>query len=163
MNVESQRIAPAPIRKSIRINAPQDKAFKMFVGGMGHWWLKSHSLLKSPQKDVIIEPRDGGRWFEVGEDGSEQPWGRVLLWSPPERVVLAWQLTGDWAFDPDFETTVEVRFVADGDHTLVEFEHRDLERFGPRADEIRGSYESGMDGGWAALLENYRETAEAAG
>ena len=160
MNLEAQRISPAPIAKSIRVNAPQQKAFDTFVGRMGKWWLKSHSLLKSPQADVVIEPHPGGRWFEVGEDGSEQIWGRVLEWDAPNRVVLAWQLTGEWAYDADFETTVEVRFIPDGDHTMVEFEHRDLERFGPNADEIRGGYETGMDGGWAALLENYRQTAE---
>ncbi len=160
MNVEVQRIAPAPIRKSIRVRAPQERAFEIFVAGMGLWWLKSHSLLKSPQKDVVIDPRDGGRWFEIGEDGSEQDWGRVLEWSPPGRVVLAWQLNADWTYDPDFETTVEVNFIPDGDHVLVEFEHRDLERFGPRAEEIRGGYETGMDGGWTALLDNYRQRVE---
>lgn len=163
MNLETQRIVPAPIRKSIRVKAAQDRAFEVFVGGMGQWWLKSHSLLKSPQKDVVVEARVGGRWFEVGEDGSEYEWGRVLAWSPPERVALAWQLNADWTYDPDFETTVEVRFVADGDHTVVEFEHRDLERFGARAEELRGGYESGMDGGWTALLDKYRESAEAGG
>ena len=161
MNLETQRIAPAPIRKSIRVKASQDRAFQIFAGSMGQWWLKGHSLLKSPQKDVVVEPRDGGRWFEIGEDGSEQEWGRVLAWSPFERVALAWQLNADWAYDPDFETTVEVKFIPDGDHTLVEFEHRDLERFGARAEELRGGYETGMDGGWAALLEQYRQTAEA--
>lgn len=161
MNVETQRISPAPIRKSIRVKAPPEKAFGVFTTGMGKWWLKSHSLLKSPQHDVVIEPCAGGRWFEVGEDGSEYEWGRVLIWSPNERVVLAWQLNADWTYDADFETTVEVRFVPDGDHTLVEFEHRDLERFGPRADELRGGYESGMDGGWTALLDQYRQLCEA--
>ena len=100
MNLETQRISPAPIRKSIRVKAAQGRAFEVFVGHMGQWWLKGHSLLKSPQMDVVVEPRDGGRWFEVGEDDSEQDWGRVLLWSPPSRVVLAWQLTADWASDP---------------------------------------------------------------
>lgn len=161
MNVEAQRIAPAPIRKSIRVKATPDRAFAVFTASMGQWWLKSHSLLQSPQQDVVIEPRDGGRWFEVGEDGSEYEWGRVLAWSPPERVMLAWQLNADWTYDPEFETTVEIRFVPDGDHTLVEFEHRDLERFGARADELRGGYESGMDGGWTALLEQYRAAADA--
>ncbi|HEY0412170.1 MAG TPA: SRPBCC family protein [Allosphingosinicella sp.] len=161
MNAETQRIAPAPIRKSLRVRAPREKAFRTFVEGMGGWWLKSHSLLKSPQRDVVIEPRDGGRWYEVSEDGSEQMWGRVLEWTAPERVVLAWQLTADWAYDPDFETTVEVRFTAEGDHTLVEFEHRDLERYGERAEELRGGYESGMDGGWAALLATFQTLAEA--
>ena len=161
MKVATTRIAPAPIRKSLRVRASQDKAFRTFVAGMGTWWLKSHSLLASPQKDVIVEPRTGGRWFEVGEDGSEQDWGRVLEWAAPDRVVLAWQLNADWAYDPDFETSVEVRFTPDGDFTLVEFEHRDLERYGARAEELRGGYESGMDGGWAALLAGFQKVAEA--
>ena len=160
MNVETQRIAPAPIRKTLRVKASQEKAFDTFVGGMGGWWMKSHSLLKSPQKDVVIEPRTGGKWYEVGEDGSEQLWGKVLGWDRPGRVLLAWQLNAEWAYDPDFETTVEVRFTADGDHTIVDFEHRDLERFGDKAEAVRGDYETGMDGGWRQLLDGYRQACE---
>ncbi|HEX8642804.1 MAG TPA: SRPBCC family protein [Allosphingosinicella sp.] len=160
MNQE-QRIVPAPIRKTLRVRATPDKAFRVFASGMGGWWMKSHSLLSAPQQDVVIEPRAGGRWYETGADGSEQDWGRVLAWEPPHRLVLAWQLTADWAYDPAFETTVEVTFAADGDGTLVQFEHRDLERYGARADEIRGGYESGMEGGWGALLDGYAKVAEA--
>ena len=161
MNVEAQRISPAPIRRSLRVKASQDKAFRTFVAGMGSWWMKSHSLLQSPQKDVLIVPETGGRWYEVGEDGSEQTWGRVLDWGAPDRVVLAWQLNADWTYDPDFETTVEVRFTPDGDHTIVDFEHRDLERFGEKAEAVRGDYDTGMDGGWRSLLDFYQSAAEA--
>ena len=154
-------IAPAPIRRTLRVRAPQEKAFDTFVAGMGDWWLKSHSLLKSPQKDVVIEPHPGGRWYEVGEDGSEQLWGKVMVWERPERVILAWQLNANFDYDPDIETTVEVRFTADGDVTIVAFEHRDLERFGERAAQVRGDYESGMDGGWGELLAGYQRSAEA--
>ena len=160
MNVQTQPITVPPIRKSVRVRAPRERAFEVFTQGMGRWWFKSHSLLKAPQKNVVVEPREGGRWFEIGEDGSEQMWGRVLDWSPPERLVLAWQITGDWSYDPSFETAVEVRFTTDGEQTLVEFEHRDLERFGPRAKELRDDYQNGMDGGWAALLDLYREHIE---
>ena len=160
MNVEAQRISPAPIRKSLRVRAGQRKAFDTFAGAMGSWWLKTHSLVESGQKDVIIEPRAGGRWYEIGNDGSENEWGRVLAWEAPDRVLLAWQLNAEWTYDPDFETTVEVNFTPDGDHTVVEFEHRDLERFGPNAEEIRGGYETGMDGGWTALLSNFQSHAE---
>ena len=160
MNVEAQRIAPAPIRKTLRVRASREKAFDTFVGGMGGWWMKSHSLLKTPQQDVVIEPRAGGRWYEVGVDGSEQDWGRVLGWDRPDRVLLASQLTADWAYDPDFETTVEVRFTPDGEYTIVDFEHRDLGRSGDRAAEIRGGYESGMEGGWGELLGGYQRRVE---
>ncbi|MEA3030618.1 MAG: hypothetical protein QOG13_1943 [Sphingomonadales bacterium] len=161
MNAEAQRIVPAPIRKSLRVRAGRDKAFATFVGAMGSWWMKSHSLLQAPQADVVIEPRAGGRWYEIGADGSEQLWGKVLAWEAPERVLLAWQLNAEWAYDPDFETIVEVRFTPDGDGTIVDFEHRDLERFGANAQAVRGDYESGMEGGWGQLLAGYQALAEA--
>lgn len=163
MNVEPRRIAPAPIRRTLQVHASAERAFDVFVGHMGSWWLKSHSLLQSAQKDVIVEPRTGGRWYEVGEDGDERMWGRVIEWDRPARIVLAWQLTADWEYDPAFETTVEVRFTAEGDGTRVDFEHRDLERYGARAEELRGGYETGMDGGWGLLLEDYRKAVEAEG
>lgn len=161
MNVETQRIAPAPIRRTLRVRATQEKAFDAFVGGMGGWWMKSHSLLQSPQKDVVVEPRTGGKWYEVGEDGSEAIWGKVLGWERPGRVLLAWQLNAEWTYDPDFETTVEVRFTPDGDHVIVDFEHRDLERFGDKAEAVRGDYDTGMEGGWGQLLAGYQRAAEA--
>ena len=156
MNLEAQRIAPAPIRKTVRVRAAPEKAFRVFAAGMGRWWIKSHSLLGPvAQADVVIEPRAGGRWFERGEDGSEQDWGRVVAWEPPHRLLLAWQLNADFDYDPGFETTVEVSFSEDGEHTIVAFEHRDLERYGERAAEVRGGYESGMDGGWGELLARF--------
>jgi hypothetical protein len=161
MNVETKRIGPAPIRRSLRVKASQSHAFDTFVGGMGGWWLKTHSLIESGQKDVVIEPRAGGRWYEVGNDGSEKQWGRVLAWEAPDRVLLAWQLNAEWTYDPNFETTVEVRFTPDGDHVVVDFEHRDLDRFGANAEAVRGDYDTGMDGGWRQLLADYQVFAEA--
>jgi len=162
MNVEAQRISPAPIRKSLRVRAGRQKAFDTFADAMGSWWLKTHSLVESGQKDVIIEPRAGGRWYEIGNDGSEKQWGRVLAWEAPDRLLLAWQLNAEWSYDPDFETIVEVRFTPDGEeHTIVDFEHRDLDRFGANAEAVRGDYDTGMDGGWQQLLVNYQAAAQA--
>jgi uncharacterized protein YndB with AHSA1/START domain len=148
MSTAAQRIAPAPIVKQFRVKASPDRAFDVFAKRMGAWWLKSHSVLSSPQKDIVIEPFAGGRWYEVGEDGSTYDWGRVLEWSPPHRLVLDWQLSNQFAFDPALHTTVDVRFEADGAFTLVSFEHRDLENFGAGASETR----DGMDEGWGSLL-----------
>ena len=43
-------------------------------------------------------------------------------------------------------------FTEDGDHTIVSFEHRDLDRYGENAEAVRGDYDTGMDGGWRELL-----------
>jgi uncharacterized protein YndB with AHSA1/START domain len=157
MNQASQRIAPAAIRKRIDVKAPVTKAFAVFAARMGEWWHKEHSLAQGiKQVDVIIEPRSGGRWYEVGDDGSEHEWGKVIAYEPPLRLVLAWQLTREFEYDPDFETTVEVRFEETAHGTRVHFEHRDLERMGEGSVEL---FES-MDGGWAMLLDLFRNRAE---
>ena len=105
-----------------------------------------------------MEPRAGGRWFERGEDGTECDWGRVLVWEPPSRVVLAWQISAEWKFDPGLQTEVEVRFIAEGPKlTRVEFEHRNLERYGDKAEAVRKSISS--DGGWPGLLAAYAAAA----
>jgi uncharacterized protein YndB with AHSA1/START domain len=157
MNVRA--ITAAPIRKSLRVRAPREGAFRTFVASMGSWWPKEHSVLTAPRADVVIEPEVGGRWYEIGEDGSEYQWGRVLLWDAPERIVLAWQLTADFTYDPEFETEVEVRFLADGQETLVEFEHRHLERYGAEGAARLAELEMGMDAGWGDILERYRIAA----
>jgi uncharacterized protein YndB with AHSA1/START domain len=157
MNDMAQRIAPAAIRKTIEVDAPIDRAFAVFATRMGDWWHKEHSIAQgTTQKEVVIEPRAGGRWYEVGADGSEHQWGKVLAYDPPRRLVLAWQLTRDFIYDPDFETTVEVSFEEDGGKTIVRFEHRDLERMGANAVETLES----MDGGWGFLLDLYKAEAE---
>ena len=80
----------------------------------------------------------------------------MIAYEPPHRLVLAWQLNREFNYDPDFETTVEVRFEETTDGTRVHFEHRDLERMGADAVE---TFES-MDGGWGMLLDLFRAKAE---
>ena len=159
MNDVSQRIGPAAIRKTIEVRAPIDRAFELFATRMGEWWHKEHSIAReTTQADVVIEPMAGGRWYEVGADGSEHEWGKVLAYDPPNRLLLAWQLTREFQYDPKFETTVEVRFEERDGMTIVEFEHRDLERMGTDAVQLL----EGMDGGWAMLLGLFKAKVEAA-
>src|SRR5215471_9619827 len=106
----NRTITVAPVRKSIKVAAAPDRAFHVFTAGMSRWWLKSDSINKSTIKDIVIEPKAGGRWFERGEDGSECEWGKVLAWEPPTgdgsggRLLLAWQINADFRFDPALST-----------------------------------------------------------
>jgi uncharacterized protein YndB with AHSA1/START domain len=152
-------IRPAPVCKSLTVKTDVAHAFEVFTARIGSWWPRSHCIAASPQKDVVIEPRAGGRWYEIGEDGSLCNWGQVLAWEPPARVLLAWQINGDWKYDPDLITEVEVRFTAleDG-QTRVELEHRNIERFGDKAESVRTAIDS--EGGWGGILKTYAEVAE---
>jgi uncharacterized protein YndB with AHSA1/START domain len=149
------------LRKTITVAAPQEVAFRVFTEKMTSWWpLDTHHIGAAKAVAAVIEPREGGRWFERGEDGSETPWGAVVAWDPPRRVVLTWDISADWKCDPSLRTEVEVRFVAEGPRaTRVELEHRYLDRFGPRADEMRAIFDS--PGGWTGLLERFARAAAA--
>jgi uncharacterized protein YndB with AHSA1/START domain len=150
----SQTIRPAPIVKSFTVPATPEKAFAVFTDGHGRWWPKSHSVGDSPLKQAVIEPRAGGRWYGLLDDGTEAAWGDVLAWEPPGRLVLAWRLNGQFTYDPDLLTEVEVRFTAQGEGvTRVDFEHRHLERLGDG--EAGLQLRTGMDHGWGLILDNY--------
>ncbi|MDQ6438018.1 SRPBCC family protein [Mesorhizobium sp. LHD-90] len=140
----------APIRKQMIVDAPIEKAFDVFTRGMGTWWPATHSIGRSPQKEVVMEPRAGGRWYEIGEDGSECPWGDVLAWDRPHRVLLAWRIGADWTYDPALLTEVDVSFSEESPgRTRVSLEHRKLENYGERAEQVTAS----LDGGWGGLLQ----------
>jgi len=58
------------------------------------------------------------------------------------------------------ETELELRFIADGtDRTQVELEHRNLDRYGERRDEMRRVFET--EGDWGRLLASLARAAAA--
>jgi len=149
------------VRRSITVDAPQERAFEVFTDGMSRWWpLDSHHIGEREPNAAVLEPHAGGRWFERTDDGSECDWGRVLEWEAPSRILLAWHLGPEWKYDPDpaLATEVEVRFIAEGATTTrVELEHRGFEVLGDRADELRVPVSE--EGGWGDLLKRFAEAA----
>jgi uncharacterized protein YndB with AHSA1/START domain len=150
---------PNSVRKALLVNAPPAVAWRVFTEKIGTWWpLAVYKIGKVNAVDAVIEPHVGGRWYERGEDGSSCDWGSVLVWEPPARLVLSWDITADWQYDPALKTEVEVRFVAEGRATRVELEHRRLDRFGTRRDEMRRIFET--EGDWGRLLALFARIAE---
>jgi uncharacterized protein YndB with AHSA1/START domain len=154
----STQIRPAPVRSSVHVNAAPERAFEVFTSGIGRWWPKSHKIGQADLDRPVIEPQVGGRWYELDVDGSECEIGEVLVWEPPSRLVLIWQLTPEFAYDPNLKTEVEVRFTPDGEGTRVDLEHRDLERMGDKAEAMRETVSG--PGGWPALLQLYADEAK---
>jgi hypothetical protein len=152
---------PAPVRRQIEVKASQARAFEVFTQRVTSWWPRSHHIGQRELHEVVIEPQVKGRWYEKGVDGSECDWGHVIAWDPPQGLTLAWQLNQKWQFDPNLVTEVEVKFIALGPKlTRVELEHRNLERFGEAAQEIRSKI--GAEGGWMAILGSFAAVADLA-
>ena len=166
----TSQIRPAPVRKSIFVQASQAHAFDVFTRDIGQWWPKSHKIGTVDVERPIIEPREGYLYAVFGGDpltldmilsfinGTECEIGKVAVWDPPSRLILIWQLTPDFKFDPNLVTEVEVLFTPEGDGTRVELEHRDLERFGERIEAMRETISG--PGGWPMLLELFAEQAK---
>jgi uncharacterized protein YndB with AHSA1/START domain len=111
--------------------------------------------------EAVIEPGIGGRCYAKQADGAEADWGQVLEWDPPHRFVIAWQITPEWAYQPDLarSSEVEIRFTAvAGGVTRVDLEHRHFERMGPGGETMRAGVDA--PGGWGTLLEDFKSRAE---
>jgi uncharacterized protein YndB with AHSA1/START domain len=157
----NRTVTIAPVRKSVTVQASQARAFEVFTAGISRWWPPSHTLLAVGLKEVIIEPRAGGRWIQIGVDGSESINGHVRIWQPPSRLVLSWEIDGDWKCDPQSASEVEVNFVSESATvTRVELEHRNFDRMRANAEGARASIDS--PGGWSGILQRYLETVASA-
>jgi uncharacterized protein YndB with AHSA1/START domain len=148
------------VRKSIVVNAPLEHTFNVFVHQHNAWWPRTHHIGKTESFDAVIEPRSGGRWYERSSDGSECDWGRVLAYEAPTRLLLSWEISAQWTHDADVANEVEVLFSAPAPgQTLVQLEHRKIERYGDMAEVMRGVFDS--DGGWPGILARMAAQAEA--
>jgi len=146
----------APIRKEIIVECPQERAFRVFTQRIDAWWPREHHIGKVEMQSAVIEEKVGGRVYERGVDGSECEWGKVLLWEPPQRFVWSWQISASWQYDPELITEVEVKFTPEGaKRTRVVLEHRNLERYGDAAVEIRKM----LDQGWAGTMPLFAAVA----
>jgi uncharacterized protein YndB with AHSA1/START domain len=152
----STQEAATSIRKSIVVDAPIERAFKVFTEGFGSFKPPDHNLLGVAVAATVFEPRVGGHLYDRGVDGSECRFARVLAYEPPHRVVISWDISPQWQLetDPDKTSEVEVRFTAESpDRTRVDLEHRNLERHGSGWEGVREGV--GGDDGWPLYLQRF--------
>ncbi|MFI9818139.1 SRPBCC family protein [Saccharothrix variisporea] len=144
------------VRRSVTVAATPDRAFEVFVAKFGDWWpLSTHHIGTADAATAVIEPFEGGRWFERGVDGSECDWGAVLAYDPPARLLLSWHLDGGWSYDPDPSraSEVELTFEPSGDTTVVTLVHRHFDRHATDGDRI--AERVAAEGGWGDLLQRF--------
>jgi hypothetical protein len=77
--------AKTAIRTSIVVEAPIERAFKVFTEDFGRFKPREHNLLGVEIAETVFEPQVGGYLLDRGVDGSECRWARVLAYEPPHR------------------------------------------------------------------------------
>jgi uncharacterized protein YndB with AHSA1/START domain len=153
---------PTAIHTQIVVQAPIERAFRVFTEDFDRIKPREHNMLGVDIAETVFEPRAGGRVFDRGVDGSEFHWARVLAFEPPDRVVISWDLNPQFQIesDPAKTSEVEVRFIAEGpERTRVELEHRHLDRHGDGWPSMRDAVEG--DGGWPLYLQRYADVITA--
>lgn len=154
----STRAAHSTIQTSIVVEAPIERAFRVFTDDFGRFKPPEHNLLQVEVAETVFEPRAGGYLYDRGVDGSECRWARVLAYEPPHRVLLTWDISSRWQIETDLDKTSEweVRFIAETpERTRVELEHRNLDRHGDGWEGVR----EGVAGaeGWPLYLKRFAE------
>jgi uncharacterized protein YndB with AHSA1/START domain len=152
--------ADTTARAEVMVDAPQERAFAVFTDGIDTWWPREHTIGEAELREMVLEPKVGGRAYGIGVDGSESDWGRVLEFDRPNRIVVSWDITLQWKHELDHAkaSEFEVRFIPDGpDRTRVELEHRNLERHGDGWEAMRDAV--GSPNGWQGGLELFAAAA----
>jgi len=152
----STPMAGTGVRVSVVVDAPIERAFRVFTEDFGRFKPREHNLLAVEIAETVFEPRVGGHLYDRGVDGSECRFARVLAYEPPRRVVLGWDISPHWQLevDPAQASEVEVRFTAEAaNRTRVDLEHRNLERHGEGWEGLTDGL--GGDAGWPLYLKRF--------
>jgi uncharacterized protein YndB with AHSA1/START domain len=154
----STRAASTSVHATIVVEAPIERAFRVFTEDFDRIKPREHNMLGVEIAETVFETRTGGRIFDRGVDGSECHWARVLACEPPHRVVFSWDISPQWQIESDTGKTseVEVRFIAETpERTRVELEHRNLDRHGAGWESERDGV--GGEGGWPLYLQRFAD------
>lgn len=152
-------------RVSVHVSIPPEAAWDVFTQETDLWWRQGprFRIAGARRGTLAFEPGQGGRLFETfGEPPDARTFtvGRILAWEPPSLLEMEWRLVN---FEPGESTRVTVRFVAQGDGTLVTVHHRGwstLPAGHPARHGRTGSAFARMVGlWWGDLLTSLREHA----
>ena len=129
----SQQPAATAVRHSVVVDAPIEKAFRVFTEDFGRFKPPEHNMLGVGDRRDGLRASCRGPYLRPGVDGSECRWARVLAYEPPHRVIISWDI------GPDLADRVRSGQDQRGrgalhrrrpERTRVELEHRHLDRHG---------------------------------
>ncbi|PZG24367.1 hypothetical protein C1I95_00120 [Micromonospora craterilacus] len=147
------------VRHSVTVKADRKTAFKVFLEDFPQWWPKNFRTTKVGAP-LGVDPKTGGRLYEIDEQGEEHTFGLIRKVDGPDTLAVGWRLNGFGRIDPDNASEFTVTFVPDGQKkTRVDVEHTHFDRMGTKhAKRVR----NGMDKGWPTILASFQTKIEEA-
>jgi uncharacterized protein YndB with AHSA1/START domain len=119
----------ATVERELRIAANPETVFDFFVD--------PDRMIQWMGREAELDPRPGGT-FRVDLNGRHISRGEYVEVDRPNRVVFTFGWEGGTSIVEPGASTVEVNFEADGDGTLLRFQHR-------LPEESRDSHGEGWD------------------
>ena len=145
-------MSAAPVIRAAWVQRTPSDAFAIFTDEIGAWWpLPTHGLFGSDAGGLGF--RDG-LLIEHATDGRETTWGEILVWEPPERLVITWHP----GREPGDSSQVAVTFEPEGDGTRVVVQHDGWETFGEEAMARRRTYAG--PSAWGSVLDHFCDGTE---
>lgn len=137
-------IRPAPgvirIEQQVTIDAPPARVFEALTKHLGAWW-GSPYLIGAGARDLIVEPKIGGRVYEDWGNGAGALWATVT--SIKKNDHIEW--TGRIGMGGAVLGVVAYALESKGKGTLLKLSHR-------ASGEVTKEMETNYGGGWQDLL-----------
>ncbi|WP_236976662.1 SRPBCC domain-containing protein [Membranihabitans maritimus] len=144
----------------LKIEIPSDKAFQKFVNELNEWWPKEYTWSQGELKEIKIDGRMNGLCTEIGPNGFRCDWGTVSEFIDSKKISLKWQISPkrEPIPNPKKASDLQVSFVANGDSTIIDFEHFNFENHGEGSENYREMMNS--EQGWDYILNNFKKHCE---
>ena len=141
---------PNQVQKSLWLPQPRRQCFERFTAAIDQWWPKHHSRSGQQSSTLTLEPKVGGYFFEVTEEGERFEFGQVTHWDVDEHIALNWFLGSG----PDRPSKVEIRFSDHNQGTQIEVTHRGVEEL----EELWWTRVAIFTKAWTSILEAFDKT-----
>jgi uncharacterized protein YndB with AHSA1/START domain len=133
------------ISQEIRVNASLEVTFDALLEQIG----PGNKTPEGKSLSMKIEPWPGGRWYRDLGNNNGHLWGHVQAIKRPTLLEICGPLFASYPF----VSNVQYRLTEADGATKIAFRHTAL-------GFIQDEHRSGVNQGWAAILERIRKAAE---
>lgn len=129
------------VEQEVTIQGTPARVFDALTKEVSAWWGMPHMYSEKSARDIVLEPRVGGRLYEDWGDGEGVLYATVSIARRPEWI----RLSGPIGIGGAVAGVVDIKLSPRGQETVVRLSHRVV-------GEVTEETESSYDQGWKSLL-----------